>query len=112
MHAEGMRLAHEIGHLLGLEDETQEKCDCDTALGTCVMQKGDADKRTFLWSTCSVNQLRHRRGSSDSCRPSSSRLIVLRVFVVLLAVLLLSFGLWIGFSVGLHQRIASAWHQR
>jgi hypothetical protein len=95
------QIAHEVGHLLGLEDYNDTECSCKTKVGTCLMDKND-DIRGLLWSQCDVQNLTDGRtfewlkNETRSCpltplktSGSSKTLVVLRVICILAGTLFL-----------------------
>ena len=96
-YRQGAEVAHQIGHLLGLDDES--RCLCDSKLGTCVMN-ASSSTRSMLLSTCSLNDL--RRLKDENCiakmkkRQAPTEIIVLRVVVTMFLVV---YGLLILFAI-------------
>ena len=87
-YRQGAEVAHQIGHLLGLDDES--RCLCDTKLGTCVMD-ASGSTRSMLLSTCTLNDM--RRLKDEKCfkkvtkKQASAVVVVLRVIVTMFLVM-------------------------
>ena len=96
-YRQGAEVAHQIGHLLGLDDES--RCLCDTKLGTCVMNAAGST-RSMLLSNCTFDDL--RRLKDEKCikwitkKRAPTEIIVLRVIVTMFLVI---YGLLIFFAI-------------
>ena len=95
----GVSVMHAIGHAIGLpEDDGEDGCDCRTTRGTCFMN-ASPEGRSLWWSKCSLERLRTMEEKGDPClrhlqqdprRPSSGRLLLLVVRILLTAACLLT----------------------
>ncbi|RWS21412.1 disintegrin and metalloproteinase domain-containing protein 12-like protein [Leptotrombidium deliense] len=60
-------MAHEIGHNLGMEHDTNI-CKCDSGTNTCLMKPREDGKWTENWSSCSLERLLyHQQLDKNKC---------------------------------------------